>query len=274
MKEALLLEKSVKTKNGNIFYYLENDFPGKPFLIFIHGLSANHTTWLNFIKAARERGYNSLALDLRGHGSSDKARIRSLYDLDVLSGDLDLILKIEGIKNGILVGYSYGGVVAIDYAIKNPDFTEKLILISSNHANPFIYRGINFLTPICYFALNLLAFLFLWQKRKKYYYYRQGESRGYWHSVWIGLNTMPFSVNFWLISSMAKVDFRKSISRIKSPTLIVRAQNDPLLSVTEAEEMAENMPHAEILIPKHQSHWLASRDQEELSQIILDFAKK
>lgn len=274
MNGDALLEKSVKTKNGNIFYHINDEFPGKPFLIFIHGLSANHTTWLNFIKGAMERGYNSLALDLRGHGLSDKSKIKPLYSPGALSEDLDLILKTEAIKKGILVGYSYGGAVAIDYAIKHPDFTEKLILISANHANPFIYRKINFLTPICYFAVNFLAFLLLWQRRKRYYYYKQGESRGYWHSVWIGLNTMPLSVNFWLISSMAKVDYRKSVSRIKCPALIIKAKRDPFLSAAEAKEMVKNMPQAEVIIPNHQSHFLASRGQEEIIRIIFNFIKK
>ncbi|MCX6702871.1 MAG: alpha/beta fold hydrolase [Candidatus Wolfebacteria bacterium] len=114
MKPALL-EKWVDTKNGKIFYYLDESFPGKSFLIFIHGLSANHTTWLSFIEAARERGYNSLALDLRGHGLSDKAKRKSLYATDVFSEDLDLILKAENIKNGIIISKAPQGAIGIPF---------------------------------------------------------------------------------------------------------------------------------------------------------------
>ncbi|MCX6702872.1 MAG: alpha/beta hydrolase [Candidatus Wolfebacteria bacterium] len=84
---------------------------------------------------------------------------------------------------------------------------------------------------------------------------------------------MPLSVNFWLISSMAKVDFRKSINRIKCPALIIKAREDPFLSIAEARDMARVMPRAEIIIPEHQSHWLASRGQKELAKIMFDFIK-
>lgn len=273
MESPNLEERHINTKSGKISYYKDEPSPGKPFVVFLHGLSANHTTWLLVIKILHENGYNSLALDLRGHGSSDKTRKRSLYKLPVFTDDLKRIIEIERIKKFFLVGYSFGGSIAIDYAIKYPDSLLGLILISANHTNPLRYKGIEFLTPLGYGFLNLLAFLLLWQKRKKYYYYKQGESRDYWHSVWIGLNTMPLAVNFWMLAEMGRLDFKKTIANIKAPTLIIRAQNDPFLSVAEARDIIKTIPKAEIVIPKHPSHFLASRAQEEIAQIILDFVK-
>ena len=273
MTSPILEEKFVETASGKIFYYLNDNFPNRPTAVFLHGLSANHTTWLEVIKILHENGYNSLALDLRGHGSSLKTKNRSLYKLPVFTDDLKRIIEIEKIKEFFLVGYSFGGSIAIDYAIKYPDSLLRLVLISANHTNPLEYKGTRFLTPLGYGLLNVLAFLLLWQKRKKYYYYKQGESRGYWHSVWIGLNTMPLSVNFWMLAQMGQLNFKKTIGNIKTPTLVIRAQNDPFLSAAEARDIIKAIPRAEIAIPKHPSHFLASRAQEEIAQIILDFVK-
>lgn len=273
MESPNLKEKNIETESGEIFYYKDEPSPGKPFVVFLHGLSANHTTWLEVIKILHGNKYNSLALDLRGHGSSSKTRKRSLYKLPVFTDDLKSIIDAENIKRFFLVGYSFGGSIVIDYAIKYPDSLLGLVLASANHTNPLEHKGIKFLTPLGYGFLNLLAFLLLWQKRKKYYYYKQGESRGYWHSVWIGLNTMPLSVNFWMLAQMGRLDFKKTIANIKAPTLIIRAQNDPFLSAAEAREMIKAIPNVEIVIPKHPSHFLASRAQEEIAQIILAFIK-
>lgn len=172
MNNSYLVEKSVQTDNGKIFYYLNKSFADKPIVIFLHGLSSNHTTWLNTIDLLNKNGYNSLAIDLRGHGLSDKTKNKKLYNLSVFSDDLEKIVQTEKINKFILVGYSFGGSIAIDYAIKRSQSLNGLVLISANHINPLEYKGIKFLTPLALGFINLLAFLLLWQKRKKYYYYQ------------------------------------------------------------------------------------------------------
>lgn len=273
METPNLKEKNIETASGKIFYYFNDDFLNRPTVVFLHGLSANHTTWLQTIKVLHENKYNSLALDLRGHGFSDKTKKRSLYRLPVWSDDLKMVIQAEKLEKFFLVGYSFGGSIAIDYAIKYPDSLLGLVLISANHVNPFEYKGIKFLTPLADGLLNLLAALLIWQKRKKYYYYKQGESKSYWHSVWIGLNTMPLSVNFWTLSQMLRLNFKEDIAHINAPTIIVRAKKDPFLSEAEAYQMAEKIPQAKIVVPEHTSHFLASRAQEEIAKIILNFVK-
>ncbi len=273
METSNLKEKWINTGSGKIFYFVDEIFPNRPFVIFIHGLSSNYTTWLQTIALIHEHKFNSLAIELRGHGLSDKSKIKSLYKISVMSDDLNQIIEKEKIDKGFIVGYSYGGPIAIDYAIKHPEFLLGLVLISSNYVSPFFYKKLDFLTPIAYGFLNLLAFLLLWQKRKKYYYKKHEEFRGYWHSVWIGLNTMPLSINFWMLSQMFKIDFRKSIKNIHAPTLIIRARKDTFLSKAEAEGMAQAIPNAEIITPKHINHFMAWRSRDETAEVILNFLK-
>ena len=52
-----LKEKYIETESGKIFYYLDDDFPNKPTAVFLHGLSANHTTWLQVIKIIHKNRY-------------------------------------------------------------------------------------------------------------------------------------------------------------------------------------------------------------------------
>jgi pimeloyl-ACP methyl ester carboxylesterase len=267
-----LKEKSIDSEIGKIFYYVDNAFKDMPTIVFLHGLSANHTTWLPEIDMLHKNQYNSLAVDLRGHGLSDKTKKRFLYKIPVFTNDLKQIIEAEQLKKVFIVGYSFGGSIAIDYTIKYQDNVLGLILISANHVNPLEYRKIKFLTFPLYGFLNLLALLLIWQKGGRYYYH-YGQSKNYWHSVWIGLNTMPLSINFWILSNILRLNFKYIISDIKVPTLIIRAKNDLFLLEAEVKSMVEKIDKARVIISNHNSHFLASRNKGEIQKNILDFIK-
>ncbi len=271
MSDSFLQEKSAQAANGKIFYYLENSFPGRPFVVFLHGLSSNHTTWLNIIKILHENKYNCLAPDMRGHGHSDKTKNKELYKLNIFSDDLREIIKNEQIKDFILVGYSFGGQVAIDYAARYPEYIKGLVLISANHAPPLKYLRLNFLTPLTSGILNLLAALLLWQKRQNYHYYQHGQAVGYWNSVWDGLRTMPISVNFWMLAQVAKINLENEIKQIKVPTILVYGRKDAFITQTEINDMAKAIPEAQLIISKNPSHFVGTNAQDETAQIILEF---
>ncbi len=102
--------KFVETQKGKIYYFLAKSYPMRPTVVFLHGLSANHTTWIAIFKKFQELGLNCLAPDLRGHGFSDKPKKRSLYHLPVFADDLNLILKNEGLEKVPLYSSSIFGL--------------------------------------------------------------------------------------------------------------------------------------------------------------------
>ncbi|MFA5872253.1 MAG: alpha/beta hydrolase [Parcubacteria group bacterium] len=273
-KDSSFPEKFVDAGKGKIFYRFNQRHVGCPVIVFLHGLSANHTTWLTMMKTFEAIGYNSLSPDMRGHGLSDKTRKRKLYNMKVFADDLRDIIQKEKIGEHIIVGYSYGGEIALEYAGRRPRNLKALVVISTNCVSPLKYKKINFLTPVIYAVLNFLSVILIWQSRKKYHYYRQGKSRGYWHSVWIGLNTMPLSVNFWMLSQMGLINFKKALARIKVPTLIIRGKKDPFVSKAEAEDMAAMIPDAELITFDNPSHFIGSRSQDELTEEILKFLRR
>jgi len=267
-------EKWLQTANGRICYFVNDSFKGRPTVILLHGLSGNHTTWPEAEQILKEFNLNYLMPDLRGHGYSDKTKRRSLYRYSVFTEDLKGIIQKENLSKVILVGYSFGGFVALDYAIKYPSSLAALVLISVNHVNPFRYRKINFLIWPTYYLMNLLAFLLLWQKRKRYHYFNQETERGYWSSTFRGFTTMPVSINLWMLSETANLDLRCEIEKISCPTLIIKSSSDPFLSPREAEDMRRKIKDSGIFILKTPTHFLASRRQEEVTNAIADFLKK
>jgi len=274
MNDSSLQQKWLQTANGKICYYLAKQFDDRPTVIFLHGLSANHTTWKTIFEKFRDFNLNYLAPDLRGHGHSDKSKKRRLYKFSVFTDDLKQIIEKENLSKVVLVGYSFGGSIALDYAIKYPTTVEGLVLISANHVNPLKYKKINFLTPLGYIFLNLLAWLLIWQKRKNYYYFDQATARGYWQSTFKGFTTMPITINLWLLSELANLNLSHQLAKITCPTLIVKSQADPFLSPAEAKDMNQKIKNSKIIILEDRTHFLASRCQEKIAKIISDFLKE
>ncbi|MBU1102065.1 alpha/beta hydrolase [Patescibacteria group bacterium] len=274
MINPALQQKWLETPIGQICYFQNSEFAGRPTAVLLHGLSSNHTTWLTAMRALKEIGLNSLALDLRGHGHSDKTKKKSLYKFSAFTEDLKQIIETEKLSKIILVGYSFGGFIALDYVIKYPQSVTALILISANHVNPFRYKKINFLTPLCRGGLNLLAWLLLWQKRKNYYYFDQESAQGYWQSTFKGYTTMPLAINFWMLAEVANLDFRQAISQIACPTLIIKSQADPFLSAEEARDMIAKIKNSKLIVAEEDTHFLASRFQEKIIKVIIEFLKE
>src|SRR3990167_11413945 len=146
----MIEKKTIESSAGKICYFKTAHVSGRPTVIFLHGLSANHTTWLNIMERLAAGGYNAVAPDIRGHGESDRTKEKSLYRLERFSNDLELIAKNEKLEKFILVGYSFGGSIAIDYAAKHPAQVAGLVLVSANYVSPFAYKHLGFLTPIIY----------------------------------------------------------------------------------------------------------------------------
>ncbi len=100
--------------------------PGVP-VVFLHGLGGNH----HFFDAQLEhvqRQAHVIAYDQRGCGESSLAP-RKKYDIDVLAGDLGVILDAARARQAVLVGHSFGADVITRYASLHPDRVAALVLI-------------------------------------------------------------------------------------------------------------------------------------------------
>jgi len=274
MSNIILEQKWLEGVNGKIGYFLNKNFENRPTVIFLHGLSANHTTWDNLAQEMNKFQLNILLIDLRGHGHSDKSKKRGLYKIPVFTEDLKEIIEKEKLSQVILVGYSLGGFIALDYAIKYPSGLACLILISANHTNPLKYKHLNFLTWPAYGAVNLLAWLLIWQKRKKYYYFNQATDLGYWRSTLKGYLTMPLSINLWMLSENAHIDFSQDLEKIACPTLIIKSRADHLVSQAEINDMKKKIKSSKSVVLDETSHYLASRHQKIISGIIINFLRE
>ena len=113
-------------ENGVEIYY-EIHGQGEP-LVLIHGLGSSARDWELQIPAF-SRNFQVIALDLRGHGRSEKTP--GPYSMDLFARDTaDLIQSLE-IPITHLVGISLGGMVGFQMAVDYPGLVRSLVVINS-----------------------------------------------------------------------------------------------------------------------------------------------
>lgn len=119
--------KKLNLNNGEQLAYRERS-GGKQIIVLVHGNMTSSKHW-DLLLESLPKKYKIYAPDLRGFGgSSYKSRINSLHDF---AQDLKCFFDKLNLKNIILIGWSTGGGVAMDFTADNPEYIEKLILLES-----------------------------------------------------------------------------------------------------------------------------------------------
>lgn len=98
-------------------------------VVLLHGLAANQAFWGLGLVAALAREYRVTTLDLRGHGYSDMPATG--YTPAEQAGDLRTLLDHLGIEQAHLVGHSFGGLVALAFALAAPGRVRTLTVADS-----------------------------------------------------------------------------------------------------------------------------------------------
>ena len=126
-----------------------------PALLLLHGLGCDHTTWEPVIDALARR-YTVIAPDLLGHGRS--AKPRADYSLGGYANGMRDLLTILGIDRVTVVGHSFGGGIAMQFAYQFPERTERLLLVASGGLGPEVSPGIRAITtPGFHQAMGVLT---------------------------------------------------------------------------------------------------------------------
>jgi len=111
----------------------------RPPIVLIHGWCCDHTFFAPQFEQFASLGHAVVAVDLRGHGTSDKPR--QPYSMQVFSDDLAWLAGQIGLSKPIVIGHSMGGVVAFDLAVRHPDLACAIVMIDSPVTRPEAARA-------------------------------------------------------------------------------------------------------------------------------------
>ena len=97
-------------------------------MLLVHGMQCNHTHMLEQLRHF-SRTHRVVAVDLRGHGESDKPH--STYSNREFNDDLIVLCDTLGLKRPVAMGHSFGGSNLLHLAAEHPDFLGGLVILDS-----------------------------------------------------------------------------------------------------------------------------------------------
>lgn len=113
-----------------------------PAVLLLHGIGMSHNSWADVIPLLA-RNHTVIAPDLLGHGASDKPRAD--YTLGGYANGMRDSLALLGIPRVTVVGHSFGGGVAMQFAYQYPHLVERFVLVDSGGLGRSVNPGLRLL---------------------------------------------------------------------------------------------------------------------------------
>jgi pimeloyl-ACP methyl ester carboxylesterase len=253
--------------NGAKLYY-ETHGQGKP-LVLIQGCGGNITMWEPQIEPLSKH-FQLISFDNRGMGRSQVTP--GDYTIQMLAQDTAGLIEQLGIEKAHILGWSMGGMIALELAIARPDLIDKLIISAS--ASKFPESSI-----------------FLWKGFVDLLRHHQYESLSRWHMslcfshdffdnagvVAATLNSLmnpPYPVTIEgftnQTAALFSYDRRGQLQNLQIPTLLLGAEEDRFFPVSVVKETAADISEAKVeILPG--SHLYYIEHPDEFSKAVIAF---
>ena len=210
----------------DIALYYQEKGNQEPFIL-LHGNGEDGTYFRHQIEYFSRR-YRVIALDTRGHGKSPRGT--APFTIAQFSRDLyDFMTDLE-IPAAVILGFSDGANIAMQFAIKHPDMVKALILNGGN-LNP---DGVKRTTQIPIEIGYKIA--------KRFASKSPGAKRS---AEMLGLMVNEPNIE------------PKELAKITAPTLVICGSRD-MIKESHTKKIAENVPGAELAIVKG-THFIANK---------------
>lgn len=139
----------VEVPSGIVLRVVESGAPDSDrVVVCVHGWACSSYTFRRLLPELGVRGYRAIALDLPGHGLSDKPEGGSYYTLDALAGVVLAVMDTLGVERARLAGHSMGGAIVARAAVLAPGRVESLVLMApAGYGRELAMRALAVVTP-------------------------------------------------------------------------------------------------------------------------------
>jgi pimeloyl-ACP methyl ester carboxylesterase len=117
---------------GVKIHYVTLGDKSKPAILFIHGFPDYWYTWRDMMDGL-SGDYYTIAVDQRGYNLSDKPKGEQNYAMSFLVEDIAAVARQLGVQHMTVVGHDWGGAVAWEVAMRQPQLVERLVVLNLPH---------------------------------------------------------------------------------------------------------------------------------------------
>src|SRR5688572_4596496 len=251
-------------------------------VILIHGFGTSSFLWRNIAPAITDAGHTAYAVDLFGHGESDRP-IDSDFGISAQAEYLDAAMTALRVARGIIVGVDIGGDVALRLAATRPERVEKLVLINTPAFDELPGRDIREMQrSTAKFAFRttrgILGAAPLIEGVLKG---SVADPDKFMPVKLIARYLAPFvgkdGVNhlLTLASSISNEDMEDvDLKTIHVPALILWGEKDQWLGPKIADKLASSLPDGRLVRVPGVGRLLPEESPERLNELLLDFMRR
>jgi pimeloyl-ACP methyl ester carboxylesterase len=116
------------SRYGTALFHEETGGADRP-LVLVHGWCCDHSYLSRQLEHFAARGHHVVAVDLRGHGQSDKPS--KSYTMRAFADDVAWTCEELALEKPVLVGHSMGGIVAFDVAARYPQLPSGVVMLDA-----------------------------------------------------------------------------------------------------------------------------------------------
>ncbi|CCB66611.1 alpha/beta fold hydrolase [Hyphomicrobium sp. MC1] len=220
---------------------------GSP-VVFLHGGLANTDYWGLQVPAVAAH-HTVILIDSRGHGRS--TRDSRPYGYDLMADDVVAVLDVLKIQKADIVGWSDGGIIGIDLALRHKDRVGKVFAFAANTVTSGVKEGVE-KNP------TFAAYI---ERAGKEYEVHSATPKEY-NAFVDQISKMWAEQPNWTDAQLKTID---------TPILVVDGDHDEAIKRENTEYIAATIPHAGLLILPNASHFAFLQDPEHFNFAILHF---
>jgi non-heme chloroperoxidase len=269
-----------KENSSGIDLYYEDHGAGKP-VVLIHGYPLSGASWEKQVPALLGAGFRVITYDRRGFGRSSKPT--SGYNYDTFADDLHKLVGHLGLRDFSLVGFSMGGGEVARYFGKNGSKgVSKAVFISA--VPPYLLKAQDNPEGVdgAVFDGTQKAVA-----ADRYAFFTDFFKNFFNTDVFLGKRVSEQAVQAcWNIAAGASAtasyacvptwheDFRKDLSRIDVPTLVIHGDADRILPISATgAQTAKMVKGARYVVVKDGPHCITWTHSDEVNAALLEFLR-
>lgn len=250
----MVMKGIARFKNATLAY--SRNGSGKPLLCLHGGMGVDSASLLvPGILGVGQRGCEVVTFDQRGHGGSSEVDLAE-YTHELWSSDaFELACHLRW-RQFVLLGHSYGGFIALEYALRWPHTLSHLILVSTS-AGP-----VNAVAPTLSSDEDVRKFFA--QRWPQFF----ATADKHWDLFeQLRFSATPFNAAF--ARELPAYDLRSRVRKISMPVLLLVGDNDHYCS--DMEWLAGELPNASIHIFRNVGHFPFVEAPDEFLDIVAEF---
>jgi len=276
------------TTNGIRMHYVEQG-AGYP-VVMMHGFPEMWYSWRFQIPALAKAGFHAIAPDMRGYGETDVPEGVPAYDIHHLVDDMAGLLDALSLKKAVIVGHDWGGVIVWQMALLRPERVERVISLNTT------FRGRGRARPTDAYkqlADGRFNYILQFQEPGRAEAGIQRDIRRWLESTMKRIAKRTefitpevldvFEAAFKKSGVTGPINYYRNVDRnwettpqladkqVSQKSLMVCAENDPILIPASAEGMEKYVPDLTKKLIKDCGHWTQQEQPEEVNRLIIEW---